>query len=248
MCGHAEAGANFCVVTDLEPASEMRFAVQAYLEVIDSGFVYSGWSDWSNWIKTDASPMQVPDRLTPQNGSIHLSPDCVVFSWNPVPAGYGYRLQIVCDTTAIVDWQRIADTVMVVRDILVPGRQYSWRVQSMDEHNVPSCWSAPWVFSTEGVTSANGTGGEPFAFQLRQNYPNPFNPATTIEYSLSGNSRVRIEIYSELGQGVAALADEGQQVGLHSERFEAGDLSSGVYFIRLTVGSLVQVGKCVLLR
>lgn len=36
-------------------------------------------------------------------------------------------------------------------------------------------------------------------FQLKQNFPNPFNPATTIPYSLSRQSNIKLSIYNTLG-------------------------------------------------
>ncbi len=45
----------------------------------------------------------------------------------------------------------------------------------------------------------------PKEFALLQNYPNPFNPATTIPAAIPRESRIRLEIYSMLGQRVRTL-------------------------------------------
>lgn len=153
----------------------MRFAVQAYLEIVGVGFLYSDLSDWSNWITTNSSTMVATVCLAPANGSNNLSPDSLLFRWASVTAGYGYRLQILCDSEVVVDWQRIADTAMTVAGTLDPGRHYSWRVQPMDENNVPIRWSAPWNFSTSPATSIRETG-TPVGFELQAELSHPLQP------------------------------------------------------------------------
>ena len=79
-----------------------------------------------------------------------------------------------------------------------------------------------------------GEGENPREYSLGQNYPNPFNPATTIDYSLPVPSAVTVTVYNPLGQEVRRLVDgEVQAAGHRHVRFEAGDLSSGLYFYRL---------------
>ncbi len=81
-------------------------------------------------------------------------------------------------------------------------------------------------------------------FSLFQNYPNPFNPSTVIGYQLSAVSHVTLKIYDVLGREVKTLVNERQDAGSHSVTFDASYLPSGVYFYRLSAGSLTgQVGS-----
>jgi hypothetical protein len=85
-------------------------------------------------------------------------------------------------------------------------------------------------------------------FALNQNYPNPFNPSTVISYSVPYQSKVTIKVYNILGKEVATLLDENKAAGNYSIAFNAGQLSSGVYFYQLTSGNFISTKKLVLLK
>jgi endonuclease/exonuclease/phosphatase family metal-dependent hydrolase len=92
----------------------------------------------------------------------------------------------------------------------------------------------------------------PYTIRLNQNYPNPFNPLTTIEYSVRAYDHtplhVNLNIYNMLGQNIATLVSENQNVGSYKVEWDAGDFSSGVYLYVLTVGNEQVVRKMLLLR
>ena len=70
----------------------------------------------------------------------------------------------------------------------------------------------------------------PVDYALQQNYPNPFNPVTTISYSMPSKSKVELDIYNALGEGVMQLANEEKEAGKYSVEFNATELPSGIYF------------------
>lgn len=73
----------------------------------------------------------------------------------------------------------------------------------------------------------------PDKFELKQNYPNPFNPSTRIDFSLSKSAFVKLKVFDVLGREVAILADEFRQAGSYSISYDAGRLSSGIYYYSL---------------
>ncbi len=85
-------------------------------------------------------------------------------------------------------------------------------------------------------------------FGLEPNYPNPFNPTTTIEYSLAQSSDVKLKVYNMLGREVATLVNERKSAGAYKVRFDASNLSSGVYFYRLQAGNKTRVHKMTLIK
>jgi hypothetical protein len=88
----------------------------------------------------------------------------------------------------------------------------------------------------------------PREFALAQNYPNPFNPTTTVEYAIPTAERVRLVLYSALGEEVATLVDAQQEAGYYTAVVSGERLASGVYFYRLTAGSYTSARKMLLLR
>ena len=88
----------------------------------------------------------------------------------------------------------------------------------------------------------------PYSFYLRSPYPNPFNSSTVINYSISSPGWVKLSVYDLLGREAAILLWEEKEAGSGSVRWEAGDLASGVYFLRLAVGDKQEVVKALLIR
>ena len=89
----------------------------------------------------------------------------------------------------------------------------------------------------------------PFDFQLGQNYPNPFNPTTQISFTVSPRAAgqpLTLDIFNVLGQHITRLRDEVAQSGTQVFEFDAGGLSSGIYFYRLRVGSESATRKMIL--
>jgi Outer membrane protein Omp28/Secretion system C-terminal sorting domain len=104
--------------------------------------------------------------------------------------------------------------------------------------------------SVTGVEPVNET---PSKYSLVQNYPNPFNPSTKIKYYLPEEAFVNLKVYNILGKEISSLVNKGQLAGSYEYTFNAGDLSSGIYFYRLTAVNhagkeTVQTKKMTLLK
>jgi hypothetical protein len=78
----------------------------------------------------------------------------------------------------------------------------------------------------------------PDNYVLYQNFPNPFNSGTTIKYNIPEAAFVSLVLYDVLGREVKRLVNEEQQAGKYTVKFEAGDLSSGVYFYKISFNNL----------
>ncbi len=111
---------------------------------------------------------------------------------------------------------------------------------------------APYILEVNGTvsgfTSVKNNEIKPIGFYLDQNYPNPFNPSTKIRFSLTKESHVELDVYNALGQRVVTLINQSMKAGSHEYNFNSYNLSSGVYYYRITAGSFFQTRKMLLLK
>jgi hypothetical protein len=84
--------------------------------------------------------------------------------------------------------------------------------------------------------------------RLYPNYPNPFNPSTTIHYQLSEQANVTIEVFDVSGRRVGVLTNEIMRPGEYRVSFDAGNLASGIYFIRFVAGNHTELRKITLIK
>ncbi|MCK9408915.1 MAG: T9SS type A sorting domain-containing protein [Bacteroidetes bacterium] len=116
--------------------------------------------------------------------------------------------------------------------------KYSYRLKQIDR-------DGKFSYSQSVEVTINSV---PKVFALEQNYPNPFNPSTTINYQLPVNSHVTLKVYDAIGREVATLVNEVKEAGTYSTTFDASELSSGMYLLRLQGQDHVKVKKIMLMK
>ena len=85
-------------------------------------------------------------------------------------------------------------------------------------------------------------------YSLSQNYPNPFNPKTQIDFSLPKECNVRLEIYGLSGAFIGTPFNGYLKAGSYKTEFDGADLSSGVYFYRLSTENYTETKKMLLIK
>ncbi|MBM4175633.1 MAG: T9SS type A sorting domain-containing protein [Ignavibacteria bacterium] len=132
-----------------------------------------------------------------------------------------------------------------------------WSIISMKIDRFNNKWIGTFshglaIYNENGVTGVTSVDDESFSihsYSLYQNYPNPFNPSTVISYELQKPSFVTLKVYDVLGREVQTLVNEFKQAGKHLVKFSAANnLSSGVYFYKLTAGKFSELKKMILLK
>ena len=121
----------------------------------------------------------------------------------------------------------------------ISSGKYSYRLKQIDR-------DGKFIYSSE----VEVTVAVPKLFALAQNYPNPFNPTTTISYQLPANSFTTLKVYDALGKEVATLVNEMKEAGSYDVQLSTNNyqLSSGVYFYKMTTGKFSAVKKLILLK
>jgi len=115
--------------------------------------------------------------------------------------------------------------------------KYAYRLKQID-------YNGQFEFSNTVEVEVN----PPLTFALEQNYPNPFNPSTLIKYSIAKDATVNIAVYNAIGEKVATLINGFQQAGRYEVNFNAGNLTSGVYFYSIEAGEFKAIRKMLLLK
>jgi len=85
-------------------------------------------------------------------------------------------------------------------------------------------------------------------YRLEQNYPNPFNPSTTIRFTIPNTENVQLDVFDMLGRKVATLVNQRLAAGTYTVQFNASQLSSGMYFYRISAGNFKQAMKMMLIK
>ncbi len=99
--------------------------------------------------------------------------------------------------------------------------------------------------NTINISSSNTAA---YSFELKQNYPNPFNPSTVIKYFIPIKNFVTLKIYDSKGTEVITLVNENKSPGEYEIQFANKNLSSGIYYYKLTAGDFSETKKMILLK
>ncbi|MFO7841498.1 MAG: T9SS type A sorting domain-containing protein [Fidelibacterota bacterium] len=81
------------------------------------------------------------------------------------------------------------------------------------------------------------------------NYPNPFNARTALRFHLPLQGKIHISIYDLSGKYICTPVDKTLPKGEHTEIWDAGTVSSGMYIALMRVnGEIVDSRKLLLVR
>jgi|GEM_PF-2039682 len=107
--------------------------------------------------------------------------------------------------------------------------------EEYDFNPMPYSWPSKrcWIFDV--TTDINEDKKTLMSYKLNQNFPNPFNSQTKINYELPSSAYVELIVYDILGNEVEILVNEVKYAGSYNINFNVKNLSSGIYYYRLTV-------------
>lgn len=122
---------------------------------------------------------------------------------------------------------------------VIKNESYSYQVVSVSISGEQAL-----VFQTAEIIYK--TPDIPVTYELFQNYPNPFNPQTRIVFINNMNARVKISVYTILGELVVVLADKVFEAGKQEVDFIPDkNQSSQVFICRVESDGIIKHFKMI---
>jgi len=195
---------------------------------------------------TTSNPPRIKPDVMAQGSSVR-----VASSSNPAGYGFSSGTSFSCPLAA-----GVAALIVHARPNATPAqiagamRNTASRASSPDNLYGWGIVNALAAINSITPSGVREVGPAPSSFRLEQNFPNPFNPSTTITFSIPVGTRhaVSLQVFDLLGQAVTTLIDDYMGAGTYRVTWDASELTSGVYFYRLTAGSFTDTKKLILLR
>lgn len=126
---------------------------------------------------------------------------------------------------------------------VVPSNTYTYILADLSYANIEN------RFENKALTvSAASSDGIDLNYEIKSAYPNPFNPMTTLEYILAETNNVEIDIYNMKGEKITSLVSGTQTAGNYSLSWNADNVQSGIYVLRISIGSHLETQKLLLIK
>ena len=118
------------------------------------------------------------------------------------------------------------------------------------EHGVQVDTAESFSFHGSASDASSSLTDVPNETDIKGNYPNPFNPTTEIKFDLSDANAglVNVSVFDIQGRKVATLHNDITSAGYHSYIFDASNLASGKYFVRISAPNYTQTHNMTLLK
>ncbi len=129
---------------------------------------------------------------------------------------------------------------------IASGNNKVWPFWFDDKMGSMQAWTCQVTLDPVGVTQNNNE--IPKQFALKQNYPNPFNPSTLINFSIPKAGNVTLEVFDASGRRVATLINDEMNAGNYKFDYNADNLSTGVYFYKLSAEGFTETKKMMLIK
>ncbi len=76
-------------------------------------------------------------------------------------------------------------------------------------------------------------------------YPNPTSSAFVVNYTINSNSKVKLEFFNAVGSKIIQGFEGNRVPGNYQEEIQPGNLSAGIYSVRLTIDDYVSFKKLI---
>ena len=150
----------------------------------------------------------------------------------------GYIPESICDLNIVFNWQNnlFGENFAVYNNQICPP--------------YPDCVDAyVGLQNTTNCELASDTFNPiPLDYSLYDPYPNPFNAQTAIQITLPIKDVMIVKVYDVNGSELKTLVHSIFDSGTHTIKWDAGDLPSGIYFIRMQTRHFAGTKKVSLIK
>ncbi len=198
-----------------------------------------------------STPSNVAAIVDGGTGTVSISWNAAIDDFTPA-AALTYDLDLYQGGIPVTSPRRLPEpgSISAVTDWVLaglPDGKYTWKLRAVD--SAFNGGTAATGSFTLGVSTGVETAGTlPRTFALEQNFPNPFNPTTTLRFALPERAAVHLDVYNLGGQRVTRLVNSTLPPGVHDIRWDAGDLASGTYFVRLSTDRFTETRRVMLVK
>lgn len=88
----------------------------------------------------------------------------------------------------------------------------------------------------------------PTDYALLQSYPNPFNASTILNFNLPEPGFVTLRVFDVLGREIETVTEKDYPAGAFTVQWNAADIPSGMYIVRMQVNGFEAMDKLILQR
>jgi hypothetical protein len=248
--------------------AEMPTARYMFTSCVFNGKVYCIGGSTEDWYHVFYKTVEVYD---PYTNTWSSAPDMPVGRWCPAACEIGSLIYVIggfngqnaCDRVDILNpitnvWTQGAPiqhirhglaACVLDKKIYIIGGSYL-------NNGAPTFLNSLEVFDA-GLTDFKEKANDNhlYDFHLSQNYPNPFNPTTNFKFRIPASTAgganrgfVSLKVFDLFGREIATIVNDERPAGTYEVKWNAINLSSGVYFYQLRAGIYVDTKKMILLR
>ncbi|MFC2084114.1 CotH kinase family protein [Bacteroidota bacterium] len=257
---------NIIVINEINYNSHPDYDSEDWIELYNNseveidlgGWVFSDSNDSNLFVFNESTILQPYDYLVLSSDTSSFKgffPDVinVIGNFDFKLSNGGEKIRLFNSEGDIVDSLTYDDEAPWSTEPDGSGNTLSLLNPNLD-NSLPENWKASNEYGTPGykndvfITQAEEEDDLIPEFRLYQNYPNPFNPSTVISFSLAELTKVKLELFNILGERVETLVETYLPSGFHTFKFQADNLSSGVYIYKLDAGKFKSSKKMILIR
>lgn len=223
-----------------------------------SGINYPIWTDYRNGNPDPYFSSANPPPKAPQSLAVSAPSGSPYLQWNANSESdfdhYQVWRNINTQGGSPGSFNKIADNITSTNytdgDLDAPNGSWAvyYKVKAVDDSANVSDYSNQVSTHSHGFLKPAIGIEIPRSWDVSQNYPNPFNPSTRISYAVPEPSQVTLVVFDRLGREVLTLVNENQEPGFYEVILDGTNLSSGLYFYRISAGKFSEVKKMLLLK